>query len=122
MLFRDLQELRAAGGHEFLVGRDHVLAGGKALRGEVEGGVDAAHGFGDDPDGVVIQDVVEILRELAFVRVAGEVPEVQDVFDFEIGVRSPFIDVGVFGVDDLDHAGTDGAVSHDRNVHSRFLQ
>ena len=117
----DLQQFQTAGGHEFLVGRDHVLAGRQTLRGEVEGGVHAAHGLGDDPDGVIVQDVVEILREFPLVRVAGKVPEVQDIFDFEVCLGSPFVDIGVFGVDDFDHAGTDGAIAHDSNVHSAFL-
>ena len=120
VLLRDGEEFGTASGHELLVGGDHVLAGGKALRGEVEGRVDTAHGLRDDLDGVIVQDVVEVLRELPFVRVPGEVPEVQDVFDFEVFLGSALFDVGMLGVDDLYDAGTDGTVTHDSNVHASF--
>ena len=64
MLLGQFQQRNTVIGDEVLIGADDALAAQEALFNAVLGKVGTAHDFDDDFDFIVVDDVVEIRREL----------------------------------------------------------
>ena len=110
-----LQQLDPVRGHHFLVGRHDVLAGLERAADIAIGGLDAAHQFHDDVDGLVVKHVVHVDRQLRCVQwnVASALwiadqraPHLERTANLALQVAGPL-------GDRANHGRTDGAQSQE---------
>ena len=70
--------------NEFLVRGNNALASFKTALYEIECRIYAAHNFGNESYFVIVEDIVDILCELAFKRTSGEISDIEDILDIEV--------------------------------------
>ena len=104
VLLGDGNELGAFLGDQLFVGGDDVFAGSQCRSGEVVSRMNAAHDFGDDFNGLILQDGVEVVDDFVVIGVVRKILEVEDVFDVEILFRISAQNDIVLRVDDFNHA------------------
>ena len=103
---------------QLFIGGDHAFARCKQGRNKFKRGVKPAHGLDDDLHVIVVQNHVKILNKLIGIRIAGKIPQIQNIFQFQRILRTAFDNAFMVLVENLDHARADSTVTHHGHIHA----
>ena len=96
LLFCRIQKLSSINRDQIFIGRHDMLSGMQRIQDISFRRFDPAHHFDHDPDLIVIQNLIPVIRQEAFVNSRSLFPKAvyQDLFQFQLGAHSLLHDVG----------------------------